>query len=77
MLPGKFMFDSNTIVASVLWSGIGSGFIAYGWKQKATVSLCTGLTMVALSYFIGSALLMSLAETATLVVMYWLKKQGY
>jgi hypothetical protein len=71
------MLETNTIFASLIWGGIGSGFLAYGWKQKATVSLATGLTMVALSYFIGSAALMSLAETATLVVMYWLKKQGY
>jgi hypothetical protein len=71
------MFDTNIIWASLVWGGIGSGFFAYGWKQKASVSLYTGLTMVALSYFIGSALLMSLAETATLVLMYWLKKQGY
>lgn len=71
------MFDTNTIWASLVWGGIGSGFVSYGWKQKAGVALWTGLTMVALSYFIGSAALMSLAETATLVVMYWLKKQGY
>jgi hypothetical protein len=71
------MFNSNTLFASLIWGGIGSGFFAYGWKQKAAIPLGTGVAMIGLSYFIGSALYMSLAEAATLVVMYWLKKQGY
>jgi hypothetical protein len=71
------MFDTNTLMASLIWGGIGSGFLAYGWKQKSGVPLGTGLAMVGLSYFVDSVLYMSLAEMGTLVVMYWLKKQGH
>jgi hypothetical protein len=76
-MPELITFDTNTLIASVIWGGIGSGFLIYGWKQKSAVPLGTGVVMVGLSYFVGSALYMSLAEVATLVVMYWLKKQGY
>ena len=71
------MFDENTLMASVFWGAIGSGFFIYGWKQKSAIPLGTGVVMVGLSYFVGSALYMSLAEVATLVVMYWMKKQGH
>jgi len=71
------MFETNTLFASLIWGGIGSGFFAYGWKQKAAIPLATGVAMVGISYFIGSALYMSLAGAAILVLMYWLKKQGY
>lgn len=71
------MWDDNTIIASVIWGGIGSGFLIYGWKQKSAVPLGAGLAMVAFSYFISGALYMSLAEMGTLVLMYWLKKQGH
>jgi hypothetical protein len=71
------MLNSNMLFASLIWGGIGSGFFAYGWKQKSAIPLGIGVVMVALSYFVGSALYMSLAEVGTLVVMYWLKKQGY
>ncbi len=71
------MFETNTIFASLIWGGIGSGFLVYGWKQKSTVPLGTGLAMVALSYFVASAVLMSVAESAILGLMFWLKKQGH
>jgi hypothetical protein len=70
------MLNSNSLFASLIWGGIGSGFFAYGWKQKSAIALATGVAMVGLSYFIDSALYMSLAEVAVLVLMYWLKKQG-
>jgi hypothetical protein len=33
--------------------------------------------MAAVSFFIGSALLMSLACIALMVIVYWLARQGY
>jgi hypothetical protein len=71
------MFETNTLFASIIWGGIGSGFFIYGWKQKAMVPLGVGLALTGISYFISSALLMSLVAVAIFVVFYWLKKQGY
>lgn len=71
------MFETNTLFASLVWGGIGSGFLIYGWKQKATVPLGAGLAMVGLSYFVGSAVLMSVAESVILGLAYWLYRQGY
>jgi hypothetical protein len=71
------MFETNTLFASLIWGGIGSGFLIYGWKQKAAVPLGVGLALTAISYFVGSAMYMSLAAVGIFVVMYWLKKQGY
>jgi hypothetical protein len=71
------MFETSTLLASALWGGIGSGFFIYGWKQKSSVPLAIGGALVGISYFISSALYMSLAAAAIFVVWYWLKKQGY
>ena len=71
------MFDSSTLFASLIWGSIGSGFFIYGWKQKSMVPLGCGLAVVFASYFISSALYMSLASVFIFVIMYWLKKQGY
>jgi hypothetical protein len=81
LLPGSGLLDSlntNALWASLLWGSIGSGFLIYGWKQKAMIPLAVGLALVAVSYvFLNSALYMSLASIAILAVMFWLKKQGY
>jgi hypothetical protein len=69
--------DAHSLFASLIWGTIGSGIFTFGWKQKAPIALGGGLLMVAGSYFISSALLMSLASIGILAGMYWLKKQGY
>jgi hypothetical protein len=73
------MFDlnANSIFASILWGGVGSVMFSVGWKQKAWLPLGFGMALVAVSYFIESALYMSLASIAILVLMYFAKKQGY
>jgi len=52
------------------------GFFIYGKKQQAMIPLFGGLLLIAISYFIESALYMSLAGAALLVGMYCLKRQG-
>ncbi|MEY2465730.1 MAG: hypothetical protein QOD03_251 [Verrucomicrobiota bacterium] len=65
--------DSNTLVASFFWGTIGTGFAIFGWKQKSMVPLFGGIAMIAVSYFIGSALWMSVVEIGLIVVVYWLR----
>jgi hypothetical protein len=67
--------DANSLIASLLWGAVGMGFFIYGKKQQAMVPLFGGLVLVGLSYFIASALYMSLAGVALLTVIIWLLKQ--
>jgi hypothetical protein len=69
--------NGNFLVASLIWGSIGSGYLIYGWKQKAVMPLVGGAAMTAASFFITSALYMSLACIAVMAGVYWLVKQGY
>jgi hypothetical protein len=72
-----FDLDGSSLFASLIWGGIGSAMFMFGWKQKSGIPLGIGMALVAISYFISSAVLMSVASVAVFVVMYCLKKQGY
>jgi hypothetical protein len=67
--------DANTIWASILWGGIGGGYLVYGWRQKDSIALVGGV-MMSLACFL-SALPMTLVSIVTMVAVWWLKRQGY
>jgi hypothetical protein len=70
--------NTSALLASVLWGGIGGGFLIYGWKQKVLIPFIVGLALSAVSYFfLDSALWMSVASVAILAAFVWSKKQGY
>ena len=72
------MFTSaHFLVASLIWGSVGVGFFIYGKKQQSLVPLFGGLLLIGVSYFIESALYMSLAAIAILAGIWWLKKRGY
>ncbi len=54
--------DANALWASVLWGGIGGGYMVYGWRQKAGIPFAGGVAM-SLACFLP-ALWMSLASVA-------------
>jgi hypothetical protein len=67
--------DTNSIIASIIWGAVGTGFAIYGWKQKAMIPLFGGIALVAGSYFFAtSALWMSVFSIATIAAIFWLKK---
>jgi hypothetical protein len=68
-------FDSSFLIASLFWGSIGTGFAIFGWKQKDTVPLFGGIALVAVSYFINSALAMSLVSIALIAAIFWLKRR--
>jgi hypothetical protein len=70
------MGNSNTLVASLVWGSVGLGFAIYGKRQGAGVPLFGGIALIALSYFISSALYMSLACAGVVVGMIWLIKRA-
>ena len=69
--------SAHILVASLIWGSVGVGFFIYGKKQQSLVPLFGGLLLIGVSYFIESALYMSLAAIAILAGIWWLKKQGY
>ncbi len=65
------MGNSSSLLASLLWGSIGMGFAIYGKRQKATVPLLGGVLLMAISYFISSALMMSVVGILLIVGIVW------
>jgi hypothetical protein len=61
----------------MLWSGISSGYWIYGWKKKSLIPFLGGVALLAITFFIMSALWMSLAGIFVMFAVYWLTKNGY
>lgn len=64
------LFDAKFLFASLLWGSIGVGYFIYGRKQREMAPFLGGLAMIAVSYFVGSALLMSLISVALIIVVH-------
>jgi hypothetical protein len=71
------MFDANFLFASLIWGSVGMGYFIFGKKQASWVAMIGGVLMMAASYFVGSALLMSLVCLGLMAGVYFLLKQGY
>jgi hypothetical protein len=65
--------DAGGLIASVIWGGIGAGFLVYARKQRSIPALVGGVGLIGISYFLAdSALWMSLAGAGILFgVYYW------
>ena len=74
MIPDNLL-NAHYLVASLIWSSVGLGLFIYGKKQQSMVPLFGGLLLIGLTYFIDSAVYLSLAAIALLAGAYWLKKQ--
>jgi len=71
------MFNASFLFASLVWGSIGVGYFIYGKKQSSWPPLVGGIAMIAVSYLIGSALLMSLISLGLMAAVYFMLKQGY
>jgi hypothetical protein len=71
------LLDSSLLFASLFWGSIGTGYCIYGKRQRAAVPLVGGVLMIAVSYFAGSVLLMSLLSAGLMAAVYVLVKRGY
>jgi hypothetical protein len=70
------LLNEHYLWASCIWSAIASGYIIYGWRQRAAIPFVGGAGMMVVSCFLP-ALPMSLACIALMFAVYWLLKQGY
>jgi hypothetical protein len=67
--------NSNFLFASLIWGSIGMGFAIYGKRQRAAGPLLGGILLMAISYFIGSALVMSLVGAALVAGIVWYQRR--
>jgi hypothetical protein len=70
------MLNENFLWASMVWGAIGSGYLLYGWRQKAAIPLAGGAAMTAASIFLP-ALWMTLTGVISMLAVWWLLKQGF
>ncbi len=71
------LLNAHYLFASLIWGSIGLGYCIYGKRQQSWVPFAAGVMMIAVSYFVGSALWMSLICAALMGLVYVLLKQGY
>ena len=71
------MFSASFLFASLVWGSVGLGYFIYGKKQSSWPAMIGGVIMMASSYFVSSALLMSLICVVLMAAVYFLLKQGY
>jgi len=71
------LLDQHYLWASCIWGAVASGYMIYGFRQKTLIPFFGGLAMTAASFFVVSALLMSLATIAIMFAVWWLLRQGY
>ena len=71
------MLNESFLWASLIWGAIGTGYLLYGWRQKALVPFLGGFAMVVASYFVGSWLLMSCLSVIAMILVHVLVKRGF
>ena len=72
---GMNIGSSSFLLASLIWGSIGMGFAIYGKRQKETAPLVGGVALVAISYFLSSALVMSLVGAALVAGIVWYQRR--
>ena len=68
--------SGNWLIANFFWGLIGTACAIYGWRQKSAVPLAGGVLLIVATYFLDSALWMSVASVAILGAMYFGRHLG-
>jgi len=76
IMPNVNVWTESFLWASCIWGAIASGYLIYGWRQRAAIPFVGGAVMMTVSCFVP-ALPMSLICIALMFIVYWLLKQGY
>jgi len=71
------MFNANFLFASLIWGSVGLGYFIYGKKSGSWVPMVGGIVMIAVSYVVPSALIMSLISVSLIALVYFLLREGY
>jgi hypothetical protein len=69
------LLNAHYLLASMFWGSVATGYMIYGWKQRALIPFLGSLAMTVACFL--STLWMSLACIAIMLAVWWLVKQGY
>ena len=72
-----FNLSASFLFANLIWGTVGFGYFIYGKKQSSWVPMVGGVVMIAVSYIVGSALLMTVLSLGIIGAVYYICKQGY
>jgi hypothetical protein len=67
------MFDTDTILWSILFGAIGMGYFVYGKNEKKFVPLVCGVSLCAFPYFVSSVLWTLLIGIALTLAPWFIK----
>jgi hypothetical protein len=62
-----------TLMMGVLFGSIGLGFFVYGKKQKAVIPFVSGISLMALPYFISNIYILILVCIGLIILPYFVK----
>ena len=62
-----------TLMMGVLFGSIGLGFFVYGKKQKAVIPFVSGISLMALPYFISNIYILILVCIVLIILPYFVK----
>lgn len=65
--------NSSTLITSLLFGAIGTGYFLYGWRQKHGMALLAGVALCAVPYFISSTLLLVLVGLGLMALPFVLR----
>ncbi len=71
------LLDVHYLLASLVWGSVGTGYCIYAKRQQSIIPFVAGVLMIAASFLITSALLMSVACLALMFLVYYLVRRGY
>lgn len=69
--------NAHFLFASLIWGTVGFAYFTYGKKQASVPPMVGGALMIVCSYFIGSALLMSLGCLGIMGGVYFFIRAGF
>jgi len=70
------MPSNGFLIASLIWSTVGVACIVWGRKTGEFAPAIAGIALIAISWFIQSAGIMSLSAIGILVAMNYMKRRG-
>jgi hypothetical protein len=66
--------NTGFLFASLIWGSLGLGYFIYGRKQRSPGPMLGGVMMMGASYFVASALWMSILCVGLMLAVYgWSK----